>query len=106
MVLRKPLVTLALAGGAFGLSMGIGYAVASAATGGSTSTGTQLRPPCPRPRPRPRASPSVIVIAVASPSDYGAEERGIHAPLSERAGNRKGPSRGRPRRPDHRLTVP
>jgi hypothetical protein len=39
MVLRKPLATLALAGGAFGLSMGIGYTVASAATGGSTSTG-------------------------------------------------------------------
>jgi hypothetical protein len=37
MVLRKPLVTLALAGGAFGLSMGIGYAVASAATSGSTT---------------------------------------------------------------------
>ena len=38
MVLRKPLVTLALAGGAFGLSMGIGYAAASAATGGNPST--------------------------------------------------------------------
>jgi hypothetical protein len=38
MVLKKPLVTLALAGGAFGLSMGISYAVASAATGGSTNT--------------------------------------------------------------------
>jgi hypothetical protein len=38
MVLRKPLATLALAGGAFGLSMGIGYAVASATTGASTTS--------------------------------------------------------------------
>ena len=37
MGLRKPLATLAMAGGAFGLSMGIGYTVASAATTGSTS---------------------------------------------------------------------
>lgn len=55
MKLRRPLTTLALAGGAFGLSMGIGLAVASAATtnhptttvpssSGSTSTTTH---PCP-----------------------------------------------------------
>jgi hypothetical protein len=55
MKLRRPLITLALAGGAFGLTMGIGLAVASAATtnhptttvpssSGSTSTTTH---PCP-----------------------------------------------------------
>ena len=55
MKLRRPLTTVALAGGAFGLSMGIGFAVANAATtnhptttvpssSGSTSTTTH---PCP-----------------------------------------------------------
>ena len=55
MKLWRPLITLALAGGAFGLTMGIGLAVASAATtnhptttvpssSGSTSTTTH---PCP-----------------------------------------------------------
>jgi hypothetical protein len=54
MTIRKPLATLALAGGAFGLSMGIGYAAASAATtGGTTNTNSSssASPPATTPRP-------------------------------------------------------
>ena len=70
MVLRKPLATLALAGGAFGLSMGIGYAVASAATGGSTSTGNSSTTV---PSSSPSSSPSTTAPKHTCPNMGGSQ---------------------------------
>ena len=63
MKLKNPLVTLALAGGAFGLSMGAGLAVASAAT---HNTPTTTAPSSSSPSGPSSSSPSAVEPVVRS----------------------------------------